>query len=117
MERITVTIPSNPLHVSTIRLMISSIASHIGFDVEAIEDLRVCVSEALNFFLDTHEEVTVFFDMEPDNLTVCVRTPGFYNDVEANQTLQLSRLILDSLMDEVSLDEKGLQFIKRLKVT
>ena len=49
MERITVTIPSNPLHVSTIRLMIADRFA-IGFDVEAIADLRVCVSEALNFF-------------------------------------------------------------------
>ena len=49
MEKITITIPSNKKYIKSIRLFTASLASDLGFDIEQVEDLRVVVSEAINY--------------------------------------------------------------------
>jgi serine/threonine-protein kinase RsbW len=39
-------VPGKPEYVGTIRLAISSLANCAGFDIEAVEDIKVAVSEA-----------------------------------------------------------------------
>ncbi|WP_027399616.1 ATP-binding protein [Anaerovorax odorimutans] len=39
-------VPGKPEYVGMVRLAISSLANHAGFDIEAIEDIKVAVSEA-----------------------------------------------------------------------
>ncbi len=39
-------VPGKPEYVSTVRMAVSSLANNIGFDVEAIDDIKVAVSEA-----------------------------------------------------------------------
>jgi len=39
-------VPGKPEYVGTVRLAISSLANHAGFDIEAVEDIKVAVSEA-----------------------------------------------------------------------
>lgn len=39
-------IPGKPEYVGTVRLAISSLANCAGFDIEAVEDIKVAVSEA-----------------------------------------------------------------------
>ena len=39
-------LPGKPQYVSTVRMVIASLANSAGFDVEAIEDMKVAVSEA-----------------------------------------------------------------------
>lgn len=39
-------IPGKPEYVGTVRLAISSLANSAGFDIEAVEDIKVAVSEA-----------------------------------------------------------------------
>jgi len=39
-------IPGKPEYVGTVRLAVSSLANHAGFDIEAVEDIKVAVSEA-----------------------------------------------------------------------
>lgn len=39
-------IPGKPEYVSMVRMAVSSLASGVGFDVEAIDDIKVAVSEA-----------------------------------------------------------------------
>lgn len=46
MDTIKLMVPCKPEYVSTIRLAVSSLANNVGFDIEAIEDIKVAVSEA-----------------------------------------------------------------------
>jgi len=39
-------VPGKPEYVGTVRLAISSLANFAGFDIEAVEDIKVAVSEA-----------------------------------------------------------------------
>lgn len=39
-------VPGKPEYVGTIRLAVSSLANCVGFDIEAVEDIKVAVSEA-----------------------------------------------------------------------
>lgn len=39
-------VPGKPEYVGTVRLAISSVANCAGFDIEAVEDIKVAVSEA-----------------------------------------------------------------------
>jgi Anti-sigma regulatory factor (Ser/Thr protein kinase) len=39
-------VPGKPEYVGTVRLAISSLANCAGFDIEAVEDIKVAVSEA-----------------------------------------------------------------------
>ena len=39
-------VPGKPEYVGTVRLAVSSLANCAGFDIEAIEDIKVAVSEA-----------------------------------------------------------------------
>lgn len=41
-------VPGKPEYVGTVRLAISSLANCAGFDIEAVEDIKVAVSEACN---------------------------------------------------------------------
>ena len=39
-------VPGKPEYIGTIRLAVSSLANCAGFDIEAVEDIKVAVSEA-----------------------------------------------------------------------
>jgi serine/threonine-protein kinase RsbW len=39
-------VPGKPEYVGTVRMAVSCLANSIGFDIEAIEDIKVAVSEA-----------------------------------------------------------------------
>jgi len=43
---IKITLPTDPKLISVIRMTASSIANHIGFNIEEIEDVKIAVSEA-----------------------------------------------------------------------
>jgi len=47
-DTINLSLPSKPEYVSVARLTASFMASKIGFDIEAIEDIKLAVGEACN---------------------------------------------------------------------
>ena len=59
MKAVALQIPSRPEYVTTLRLVTASIAQKMHFDIEAIDDLRVCVSEAVNYLLPSNEEILI----------------------------------------------------------
>lgn len=109
-KAIAMTLPTDPRYQSIARLAIASFASIHNLDVEAIEDLRVCLSEALNMFLESACSVDVYMKFDQDQLKVQVSSddeewvnrPGY----------DMGRMILDSLMDEVSFETNSIVFIK-----
>lgn len=50
-DKIELILPLKPEYVGIARLLISGVATRIGFDIEEIEDLKVAVSEVCNKML------------------------------------------------------------------
>ncbi len=46
MDKIEISVPGKVEYLTTLRLLTGSIAHNANFDIEDIEDLKTCVSEA-----------------------------------------------------------------------
>nr|WP_072514956.1 hypothetical protein [Ndongobacter massiliensis] len=99
MEKVSVRIPSKAAYVSTLRLVTSSLANAQGFDVEAVDDWRVCVSEAVNPLIAKNEVLDVDFILSPGALRIEIRAQQLSEEAEEVPEKDLHRLILDSLLD------------------
>ena len=71
MEKISITIPPKKLYIKSISLFTASLASDLGFNIEEVEDLRVVVSEAINYKL-SDTDVTIEFIPAEKNLEIRV---------------------------------------------
>lgn len=109
MEKITITIPANKVYIKSIRLLTASLASDLGFDIEKIEDLRVVVSEAINYKL-SDEDIRVEFLPEEKSLSIKVIGKDKSLDERA---LNMRDLILKELADEVNISEDAIEITQR----
>ncbi|WP_297281277.1 anti-sigma regulatory factor [uncultured Anaerococcus sp.] len=109
MEKITITIPSNKKYIKSIRLFTASLASDLGFDIEQVEDLRVVVSEAINYKI-SDQNITIEFLPEDKNLAIKVIGKDKSLDERA---LNMRNLILEELADEVNISEDAIEIKQR----
>ncbi len=109
MEKITITIPSNKKYIKSIRLFTASLASDLGFDIEQVEDLRVVVSEAINYKI-SDKDITIEFLPEDKNLAIKVIGKDKSLDERA---LNMRNLILEELADEVNISEDSIEIKQR----
>ena len=109
MEKITITIPSNKKYIKSIRLFTASLASDLGFDIEQVEDLRVVVSEAINYKI-SDKDITIEFLPEDKNLAIKVIGKDKSLDERA---LNMRDLILKELADEVNISEDSIEIKQR----
>ncbi|WP_044567049.1 ATP-binding protein [Anaerococcus provencensis] len=109
MDKITITIPARKIYLKSIRLFTASLASDLGFNIEEVEDLRVVVSEAINYKL-SDEDVKIEFLPEDKNLQIKVIGKDKSLDERA---LKMRDLILKELADEVEITSGEIKIIKR----
>lgn len=112
-ELISMNVSVNPDFVSVIRLTLSGIASKIGFSLDDIEDMKVCVSEACTNAIkhSDKDEFQIKFYVYPDKLTIEVSDDGIGYDVDSlsspdlknPKTSGLGIFIIKTLMDEVEI--------------
>jgi serine/threonine-protein kinase RsbW len=117
-EIIKLTLPSSPEYVSVARLTLFGIASRMGFNMDQIDDLKVAVSEACTNALIHAENAALTYSVDyiidVDRLTVEVtdQGKGFEVDKVKKPDIQkptaggLGLFIIQSLMDEVTIDSK-----------
>lgn len=109
-------IPGKPEYVGVVRLAVSSIANRAGFDIEAIEDIKVAVAEACNnAILHGISENCCNFEvgcfLENDRLIIEIEDKGLgYNmneyvapDLCNPKEGGLGIFIIKTLMDEVEI--------------
>ena len=110
-------IPGNPEYVGAVRMAVAHIAKIAGFDIEAIDDVKVAVSEACsNVICHAHEgqEFTydIYTDLDDKGLTITVKDCGMGFGLEDYvepdpgdpRGRGLGIFIIKALMDEVSID-------------
>lgn len=101
MEEISIKIPAKSLYIKSMRLFAASLASDLEFNIEEVEDIRVVVSEALNYKLKG-DDIKINFFAERKNLKVEV----IGKDRDLNEkALAMRDLILKELCDELSISE------------
>ena len=109
-------LPTNPEYVSVARLTVSAISNTIGFNVEEIEDIKIALSEACANAIRHSQKDTfsLHFELEPGKLTIQVSDQGVGFDtnevkepvIEEMKESGLGFFIIESLMDEVTIDSE-----------
>ncbi|MDU2582666.1 MAG: anti-sigma regulatory factor [Anaerococcus hydrogenalis] len=101
MDTISLTIPPNSVYLKSMRLLAASLASDIGFDIEEVEDIRVVVSEAINYKM-SDEDIKINFYIK-ENL-MKVEVIGKDREIE-EENLKIKQIILEQLADRVEVVE------------
>lgn len=104
IENVQLSLPCKAEYVSTARLVASSMANRLGFDIDEIEDIKVAVSEVCsNLVIKTEEtcEYVILFIIKEDKLDVLFKCPCFVGDIFADEDEALATAIITALMDSV----------------
>lgn len=108
-------VPGKPEYVSVVRMTAAAFASNIGFDIEAIEDIRLAVGEACNNVVRHNgrgEEIEyeVYLETAGDAMAITVRDRGAGYDTAGYKEPDLEQLnpegglglfIIKAMMDDV----------------
>ncbi len=111
---VTLTVTATNDHISYARLTATALAGKIGFDYDAIEDVRIAVSELCSNVIAraiTGAELTLSFRGDAGGITVTGRVP--VSDAEPPfDPDELSEQVLDAVVDThgYSLDGRESQF-------
>ena len=118
-DTLRMSISCKPEFVRTVRLAVSSMADVAGFDVEAVEDIMVAVSEACNNVVchsdqSLNTEYDVICEILDDRIVISIIDQVGGYDVEQYKEPQFEALkegglgiyIIKALMDEVNIDSK-----------
>ncbi|MBA3350172.1 MAG: ATP-binding protein [Actinobacteria bacterium] len=115
MTAVELEIPPRSAYVGVVRLTLASLARTSGLDEDAVEELKMAVSEACanavlaNEEAGSEEPVTIRYTSEPEALTVLVQDRGDSADPDAqdlfdsqgfSSRVAMSLRLLNSLVDE-----------------
>jgi serine/threonine-protein kinase RsbW len=96
MERVELSIPSNPIFERVVRASAAEVGSACGFSEERVEDLKLAISEAVNNAIDHGNRreagklVAVVFELDGEKLEIRISDEG-----EGVERLDLSRRVVD----------------------
>lgn len=117
LDQVSIALPCKSEYVSVVRLSASVIANQMGFDIEAIEDIKVAVGEACNnAVIHSACDCTfnIRFTVEKDRFVCEISDCGKGFDFEEYTEPDLANpkgnglgiFIMKSLMDEVHLESE-----------
>ena len=110
---VSLKIPSNPGYLQVIRLAAASLANRMGFDIDDVEDIKVLVSEVVNYVIPINDSIEILFDIGEDRLKIKVIAGKIaYEGAEDNDQLKFRRQILLSLADDIYYDDTTVTIIK-----
>lgn len=107
-DNIQLILPFKAEYVSVARLAASGIGSRIGFDIEAIEDIKVAISEVCNKLVSIGSSVSDCYKIVYSVSGKCLKVTYLCDDpsikcVFRNESDALAVHIINALMDEVEL--------------
>lgn len=116
-EHVDIEIPLHTRHASTVRAVAAAVCADLGFSVDAIDDLRLGVNEAVALLADVDAppdaRLRITFEPIADSMVVrCVRQ-GVDADLSGVDIDVLARRILDVVVDEYRIDGGTFTLVKR----
>lgn len=109
MDKISIKIPANKKYQKSVRLFVAGLGSELDFNIEQIEDLKVLVSEAINYKME-REGLDLNFLVGDDCLTLEVVGEDKKEDPRA---IAMRDAILSALADEIKTEGDLLRIIMR----
>ena len=115
-DELSMEIPNEPQYLSVARLAVSGLANKMDFSNEAVEDIKVCLSEACNTVIENgknkhkKESIDIHFEMNDDKLKIEVHTNGGDLDEKTwAKKHEMGKTFVEALMDDVEYikDKKG----------
>ena len=97
MDKISIKIPANKKYQKSVRLFVAGLGSEMDFNIEQIEDLKVLVSEAINYKMG-REGLDLNFLVGDEKLTLEVVGQDKKDDPRA---IAMRDAILEALADEI----------------
>lgn len=114
MEKFFVKLPLTGEYLTTVRLTTGGLCALVGFDVDATEDFKVCVTESLlilkrNGFVSASIDFTVG---EALRCSVCGEEKG--GEIADGMEDEISRALLSALVGEVAFEKDGAGNVERI---
>ena len=123
MDCVSVIVPIKAENVSLIRLTASGVASRIGFDIDAIDDIKVCISEVFNKLVEASEKteldrVVMDFYSTSNEVTITFGISNYdMGSLFSVENDAFALAIMETLMDGVTLSGQNgntIQLMKKL---
>lgn len=106
MDIIKFAIPSNPKYTQMLRLSSASIANSMGFDIEAIEDIKVIVSELFTYLLSDLDEIKFDFIINDNKLDIVTYRHRTQIEGLNEAQFELKKQILMALADDIKFEDE-----------
>ncbi len=112
-EHVDLDLPLLRRPAATVRTVAASLAADAGFSVDAIDDLRVGVNEAVSVLSDVDpdadgaERLLVRFRLERGRVAVELRRTGVDAPLTGGDLDDLATRILKAVVDEFGIDDDG----------
>ena len=112
MEKFSVTLPLTGEYLTTVRLTTGGLCSLVGFDVDATEDFKVCVTESL-LILKRNGFTSASIDFSVDEALGCV-VSGKDSGGEMADAFEdeISYALLSALLGKVEFIKDGEKVVK-----
>lgn len=109
MDKISIKIPQNNHYQKSLRLFVAGLASDLNFDIEQIEDLKVLLSEAINYKMGKGG-LDLAFLVGEDRLSIEVVGEDKKTDAKS---IGMRDAILSALADEIEIEGDLLRITMR----
>ena len=117
---ITLSVAKKPEYISIVRLTASGIANNMLLNIDDIEDIKVCVSEACinSLMTDNNDKIMITFEIEEEKIVIKISDAleNIPESIKEKRDRELGLLIIKSLMDEVNFTDNGIEMIKNIEV-
>lgn len=110
---ISLSVPLDVRHASTVRVLASSVAADAGFDVDDIDDFRLGINEAVSVLAEDPPSdpcrLSIDFTVTPGRVESLVRRTDAAGATELDE---LARRILDAVVDHHEYSRGSFRLIK-----
>ncbi len=114
MEKFKISFQNKKENISMIRLTSSFVAMRFGFSIDDIEDIKLCATECCNLQINRSEMIDCTMTIDDNSMKMVFKLDDV-NKRENNEKDQISKMIIQSLMDEYKFDGSDITVIKNRK--
>ena len=115
-DKFHLNIPSKSDYIRIVRLTTSGICSSMNFNVDEIDDIKLCVGEACNNILGQKNIEQIYIDFEIKDKELKIKVKDVIKDLQEEDLdfndNELGLLIISSLMDKVEFTDEGIEMFK-----